>query len=315
MELSEINLNLLLLLCVLIEKKSTIRAASALNMSQSSASKGLQKLRGIFKDEIILWKGSSSETELTPKAAKLYPYAMELLESSEQVFNSKSKFIPYITEKKFKMSMNDITAAYFLPELIKVLSTLSPKATCSIDTLESYYEQDLDALGELDVVFCGSLACPKTLKSEVLFESSMVYVSRKNSHMLNNIKPTVDSIKKLRHVVFTHDNEVLHLGMSAFYDAEYGAGFLSDVRLIEIPFVDTAIEILQQTDCVLLLPEPFARRLSKDRNIQLLQIPFTGRFSYMMHWDCRKHNLEYHRWLRKIARNTLLKVLNLRSDN
>lgn len=55
--LENIDLNLLLLLHWLFEEQSVTRAASRVGMSQPAASRGLQRLRDVFSDELLIRSG------------------------------------------------------------------------------------------------------------------------------------------------------------------------------------------------------------------------------------------------------------------
>lgn len=69
MNLSQIDLNLLFVLKHLLEEKHVSNTAMSLNMSQSSVSRTLQKMRTFFDDELLVRKKYGYE--LTPKAESI----------------------------------------------------------------------------------------------------------------------------------------------------------------------------------------------------------------------------------------------------
>src|SRR5258708_36714135 len=78
MNLSSIDLNLLVALDALISEAHVGRAARKIGLSQPAASHALKRLRNLLRDPVLVRVGS--RMELTPRAAKLRASLAEALQ-------------------------------------------------------------------------------------------------------------------------------------------------------------------------------------------------------------------------------------------
>lgn len=69
MNLSRINLNLLVVLDVLLKERHVTKASHILHVTQSTISASLNQLRTLFKDELLIRE--KNQMLLTPKARML----------------------------------------------------------------------------------------------------------------------------------------------------------------------------------------------------------------------------------------------------
>jgi len=91
MDLSRVDLNLLVYLDVLLREKSVTRAASYLGLTQPAMSNGLRRLRELFDDPLLVRtsEGMSATTEL---ATQLQPNVREILAQVEKTVQPTRSF-------------------------------------------------------------------------------------------------------------------------------------------------------------------------------------------------------------------------------
>lgn len=103
MDLSELDLNLLKTLLILLQEKNTNKAAERLNTSQPAVSRTLAKLRSKLDDPLFIRQ--SRGLKLTPKAEELAIHLPKVFSELEMVLQGKS-FDPAQLSGTMKIAMN-----------------------------------------------------------------------------------------------------------------------------------------------------------------------------------------------------------------
>jgi DNA-binding transcriptional LysR family regulator len=129
MNLSSLDLNLLVALDALLREASVSRAARRIGLSQPAASHALQRLRGLIGDPLLVRVGS--RMELTPRATALRgPLALTL----EQV---RGLFIPDAfdaaqSERQFRLMMPDLAVELLMPLLMAQVAAIAPNVRIDV---------------------------------------------------------------------------------------------------------------------------------------------------------------------------------------
>src|SRR5712691_3472067 len=104
MNLSSIDLNLLVALDALISEAHVGRAARKIGLSQPAASHALNRLRELFADPLMVRAGS--RMELTPRAIILREPVAETLQRVQTLLVADS-FEPASSSRRFSIMMQD----------------------------------------------------------------------------------------------------------------------------------------------------------------------------------------------------------------
>src|ERR1700754_2156618 len=105
MNLSSLNLNLLVALDALLMEASVSRAAMRIGLSQPAASHALQRLRDLIGDPLLVRNGA--RMELTPRAVALRAPLAQALEQIRGLFTS-DDFDAISSERHFRLMMPDL---------------------------------------------------------------------------------------------------------------------------------------------------------------------------------------------------------------
>ena len=105
MNLKNIDLNLLVYLDVLLRKRNVTRSAEFLGISQPAMSNGLQRLRKLFNDPLLVRTGNGMSP--TERAARLQPLVRQIVSSVEKAVESEKEFDPAQTDRVFRISVSD----------------------------------------------------------------------------------------------------------------------------------------------------------------------------------------------------------------
>jgi DNA-binding transcriptional LysR family regulator len=149
MELSRIDLNLLLVFHHLLILKRVSAVAALLNMSQPAVSSALGRLRATLGDDLFL--RTQRGMEPTPYTLQLAEPVANALDVLQQALIVRAAFDPKTSTRNFTIAMTDVGEMYFLPVLIDALSRLAPNVTLQIVSVTSSSLKEDMSTGQVDL--------------------------------------------------------------------------------------------------------------------------------------------------------------------
>ncbi|MET9830349.1 LysR family transcriptional regulator [Streptomyces sp. NPDC006385] len=124
MNLSRLDLNLVLALRALLEERNVTRAGERIGLSQPAMSAALSRLRRHFDDELLARTGNAYE--LTPLGLALRDRSATACDLLERVFSSQAEFDPAAEPREFTLLAADYGTAVFGAELARTLHEEAP---------------------------------------------------------------------------------------------------------------------------------------------------------------------------------------------
>lgn len=124
--LTNLDLNLLITLDALLEQRSVSKAAEQIGLSQPAVSAQLARLRRHFGDDLLARFGNLYR--LTPLAIQLRPRVRTAVTGVERVFAAEPDFTPASTTREFSLVMSDYAVAMVGPALAATLAQQAPGA-------------------------------------------------------------------------------------------------------------------------------------------------------------------------------------------
>lgn len=123
MNLSALDLNLLVALDALLIEANVSRAAKRIGLSQPATSHALQRLRTMLGDPLLVRVGA--RMELTPRALSLRAPLAQTLDQVRGLLTAQS-FDAASSQRRFRLMMPDIIAELFLPLLATKVGEQAP---------------------------------------------------------------------------------------------------------------------------------------------------------------------------------------------
>ena len=120
MELTRLDLNLLLVFHHLLREKRVSTVAAVLGMSQPAVSSALGRLRTSLGDALFL--RTQHGMAPTPYALQLAEPIATALEGLQQALNVRASFDPVTSDRCFTLAMTDVGEMYFLPVLVDAMA-------------------------------------------------------------------------------------------------------------------------------------------------------------------------------------------------
>ncbi|MGF1528601.1 MAG: LysR family transcriptional regulator [Candidatus Competibacterales bacterium] len=250
MDLSRVDLNLLVVFEALWLERSVTRAAMRLNLAQPSVSNALKRLRLLFDDELFVRTASHMEPTALAKATA--PQVLATLQAIRHLLEANRPFDPATARQTFTIATGDYIETLFFAPLVQAIGRQAPGVDLRFLPLDkTRYQGELDR-GLMDVVVGIFNQVPKRFAVEALFEDHFVMVARRGHPALGH-PLTPEVYAGLDHVLVTLSRDAV-----GAMDQALGMLGLSRRVVATISNFASAIEAVLETDLVVTLPQRLA---------------------------------------------------------
>ncbi|PZQ17109.1 MAG: LysR family transcriptional regulator [Ancylobacter novellus] len=141
--LSRMDLNLLVAFDALAREGSVTRAAARVGLGQSAMSHALGRLRAVFDDELFVRTPTGMKP--TPRGAALVEPVRAALARIEAIVAPREAFDPTTAEREFSVGLPDSTEVLLVPRLVAYLRAVAPGVRLLIRNVDRIrILQDLD---------------------------------------------------------------------------------------------------------------------------------------------------------------------------
>lgn len=295
MNLSGIDLNLLVVFDAMMEDRSTTRAARRVNLSQPAISHALNRLRHLFQDELFV-RGASG-MQPTARALEIAGPIRHVLVEIQGVLDG-TTFDPASSRRRFSVAVQNYATIVMLPHLVDRLREEAPGVELRswpkdpVETLDGLEQGRIDmAIGHFD-------ALPDRFASEELLTDELVCVMRWD-HPLAGDGLTLDSYVAMPHLIVSVDGSDTDL-----IDPILARHGLERRVTMTVPHFLAASIVLSRSDMVATVTRRVAEAFAESRVLKILPPPFavpTERFVMVWHRRLATHPAQV--WLRGLFRD------------
>ncbi|MBW4592722.1 MAG: LysR family transcriptional regulator [Brasilonema angustatum HA4187-MV1] len=293
-DLSQLDLNLLLVLYALLQERNVTNAGKKIGLSQSATSHALQRLRQVFNDPLLV--RSKKDMLLTPCGLSLLEPLEKILLNIEQLIQP-TVFEPKTALGTIGLAVSDYATVLILPMVLKEISQQAPQLNieCHI-----WRGETLDNLrnGAINLGL-GVPKLPETeeFKSQKLFVEDFVCIVRAD-HPITQTDLTVESYLALPHGSVTPINVI---PIKGHLDNVFSNLGVKRRVMLKTPHFLSVPMIAEQTDLIFTLPRRIAMQFAQYTNVAILEPPIElGQYDYLMIWHQRYHEDPLHIWLRSL---------------
>ncbi|MEM1348763.1 MAG: LysR family transcriptional regulator [Myxococcota bacterium] len=298
MNLSSVDLNLLVYLDALLIECHVTKAGRRMGLSQSAMSRALGRLRDLFEDELLI-KSAHGMTP-TPLAKKLKPHVAQILRDIDGLLEGSRPFDPTTDERTFTLIADEYANAALVPSLMARIQSRAPRVQLRARSLDDDFSPDSFVRHGVDVAIGSSIGRADDLVNEVLLQERFVCVVRAGHPLAENL--TLDAYLRAGHVrVATIAQEEGHPVDHALSQKDR----TRDVRTV-VPHVLMTPSILQTTDLIATLPSRLASLVASQGSLTVTALPLKlAGFDVSMLWHKRFDEDDASRWLRSLLREVV----------
>jgi DNA-binding transcriptional LysR family regulator len=200
-DISQIDLNLLVAFEALFEERSVTGAAQRLYLGQPAMSAALGRLRMLFGDELLIRVGR--EMQPTSKAIAIAPGILAALQQVRQTLQANQDFDPANHQRDFTIGSADYTSFVMLPPLLAHCQAIAPQVNFRMMEFEKDRVGELLAQGTIDLALgVFPKPAPQTLCLP-LFQEYFVGIARKHHPALRQTPLSLEAFVNLSHVLVT----------------------------------------------------------------------------------------------------------------
>ncbi len=206
MNLSAVDLNLLVAFEALFETRNVTLAGQRIHRAQPSVSSALNRLRRVFNDELFV--RTSDGMQPTEHAVALMPAISSALDQIRGALAQGTVFDPGAAQgRRFTLAASDYADIVLVPHIVARLRREAPGADLRVARLDraTLYEQ-LDN-GMVDVAIGGHLTPPKRMRVTPLYDETFVCIADKQHPGLRGRKLTLDRYVALPHALFVPSDD------------------------------------------------------------------------------------------------------------
>ena len=194
---SDIDLNLLRVLCAVHATKSTSKAAVELGITQSGVSNALRRLRATFSDPLFV--RCAEGMQATARAQELIEKIVPGMEYIESALMAEQSFDEKVSTRQFRIMANDLAQMLLMPRLLAKLVPLAPHTRFeTVDASPEEGRRRMEA-GVIDLVFGNWPPFGPDFHQLILFKEVFVVLMRAG-HPLAEKKLTRKAYLKAQHL-------------------------------------------------------------------------------------------------------------------
>jgi len=256
-DLSRVDLNLLVLFETVMEERHVGRSASRLNLSPSAVSHGLGRLRSLLGDPLFL--RTPRGVVPTDRALNLAGPVADILARVRSVIAGAEPFDPARSGRRFVIGAPDGASAVFLPPLLATLRSapgidigirqLLPRQGVTSLSAWSDVVAELEARA-MDVAVIPVDDAPERFLRRTLYEEEFVIAMRARHRFSQD--SSIAAYCNMEHLVVSQTGDAY-----GFVDVALAAHGLSRRIALTVPNFMFALAVLAETDFVSALPRRF----------------------------------------------------------
>lgn len=292
---SELDLNHLRVLNVLLREHSLTRAALALNVTQPALSKTLARLRIYFDDPLFV--RVALRMEPTPKALELQEPVAAILQRMRELRSEHVPFDPATSTRTFNFCVVDAGVIKLLPKLVNKIAEEAPNVRLRVMHLEADHLESWLVSGKVDFAMGSFPALTKAIRRQPLWVEKYVCVVR-NGHPRIGAEPTLAAFTREKHaVVSTVGTGHAHQQAERAIEAEVP----EENIICRVPMFISAALLAKNTDVIATLPLTIATALASDLKLRIITPPIKlPKIEIYQYWHDRLHREPGTKWIRGV---------------
>lgn len=295
MNIYKVNLNLLKVFVVLMQKQHVSATAKCLHLTQSAISNTLQQLRELFNDELLI-RGPKKMVP-TQKALLIAPKITQVLNELETLLFQADEFDHTTSTRVFRLGMSDYAEYVLLPKLYGEIKKIAPRISLKILAHNEFSPHDFEH-EKLELGIGLEKKLPKQLMMERIFSDSPVCVAHEN-HPIFKRTLTLDRYLKAEHLATCVYSDELSRADQALKKLD-----LKRHIKITMPHFLPAFQMLANSDLIGTFSKNVVLQEQKKYHLHHKPIPFSiPEFHIAQIWHRQQENDGGLLWLRALIRS------------
>lgn len=312
MNLSRVDLNLLVHLDILLREQNVTRAAEQLGITQPAMSNGLRRLRELFGDPLLVRTREGMMP--TERARELQPLVRQALAAIEQAVAPAAAFDPLQSQRVFHIMASDYAESALLNPLLSRLRDEAPDICLDILTPSDVSFLDLER-GKVDMAINRFEHLPQAFHQVTLWHDGFSCLLSPQNPLARHFD--LDGYLRAPHIWVSKTGMGIGRGMTrqdsqrlGWVDEALAAlGVTRRIRVFTRHYQVAAL-LAGQPDLVATLPERLARLYAADNRLCIREPPFIiSPIELQLAWSPLLQHDSGHMWLRRLISDTAREII------
>jgi DNA-binding transcriptional LysR family regulator len=293
MNISRLDLNLLVVFLTIYREGTLTRSATLLNLSQPAISHALGRLREQFGDALFVRRGNRMVA--TARAEQLVIPVREALRVLELGLSGPPVFKPAETQREFRLGLRDVLEATALPLLLQELTKVAPGVSIN-STRVDRRELDLElANGRLDLAVDVLLPLDSDIHRQPVTQDRLVVVASRQHPALHAGKLDMKTYMASGHVLVSSRRRGPGLE-----DVELARAGHERRIVLRCQHYFAACRVVENSELLLTMPEQYALMANAGYDTALYPTPFPSpNMDVYLYWHKSRDDDPANRWLRE----------------
>ncbi|MFG6489800.1 LysR family transcriptional regulator [Roseateles sp. BYS78W] len=292
MDITKVDLNLLVAFDAMVEHRSVTRAGEAIGLSQPAMSAALNRLRALFGDPLFVKTGQFMEPTL--RAQALVPHIRRVVDTVKNDILSGSEFNPATSDRSFTLITPDIGEIHFVPPLLTHLAEFAPRIRLRAVSHPKLAASEALASGAADLAvgYFPDLTGAEFFRQK-LFENNHVCIVRRAHPEVGDAPLALDTYLAMRHVVVRPE------GRAHVFEQYLQQQGLRPKVALEISHFISLPPIIEASDLIATVPRHLANICARYADLRILEAPVDApAIPVFQIWHRRAHKDLATVWLR-----------------
>ncbi|MDX2273420.1 MAG: LysR family transcriptional regulator [Cyanobacteriota bacterium] len=300
-DLSSVDLNLLVAFEALFTEQSVTAAAQRLHIGQPAMSAALARLRVLLGDELFVRVGRQMRP--TPRATELAPAIRQALTQIRQLLTTSQPFDPITAQRNFVIGSSDYFTTWLAPHLIQASQGSQRGLTWE---LTHFHKEEVPALlerGGIDVALGTFTDLPSGIHQQPLIEERLVGICRPGHPALH---PNLSDVEyaAMPHALFT-----LRRDRVGEVDRVLAQRQLRRRIVLTTSYFLVLPSMMAASDLVSAVPLHLARHFQEQGLVELFELPVaTEPWMISLIWSRLLDQDPAHQWLRQLIQQSVTRL-------
>ncbi len=291
MKLSDIDLNLFVVFDAIYSEGNLTRAGEIIGITQPAVSNSLSRLRNLFDDPLFVRTADGMVP--TPVAQNIVGPVRQALGYIRASVQEAESFSPTDSDKRFRVSMTDLSQELLLPGLVASVKAAAPMV--SVDCYQ-VRRRDMNielASGNVDLAIDIPLTPDPQIRQSKLFSHDHVCVYRRGHPIASEV------LNLERYLELDHVHVSARRGGLGHVDLVLGK--MSRRRKVGVRTQHYLItpRLVANTDMVLTAPSMLAELIRSNYDVEIQNLPFdVPPLETYLYWHESTDSDQANQWMR-----------------
>jgi DNA-binding transcriptional LysR family regulator len=306
-DLSAVDLNLLVAFEALYIHQSVTLAAQRVHIGQPAMSAALGRLRSLLDDDLFVRVGRDMKP--TARAVAIAPQVLSALDTIRATLADLQTFDPASSQKTFTVATSDYFASMILPVLLGLLRHQAPQVNLRLLPVEKASLVNSIENDTFDLAVGTFANLPPYILQQTLLSEQFVGIARSGHPALKDGVMSLENFVGFPHALFTLRRDDIGI-----IDQALAKQDLKRRIALTVPYWFALPSAIASSDLLVAIPSCMAAQVTQHYSLQAFEIPLhLSSWPISMVWSTLNDQNPENFWLRQTIQHACQEIVKGRN--